>query len=57
VDRRRLQATKLRGAQKTLGAQGIAVEILLAQPKDWNGKPGFLAPDPEGLKEPKNALR
>jgi hypothetical protein len=27
-------------------AQGIEVEILLAKPKDWNGKPGpALAPD------------
>jgi hypothetical protein len=23
-------------------AQGIEAEILLAQPKDWSGKPGFL---------------
>jgi hypothetical protein len=27
--------------ENPLGAQGIAAEILLAQPKDWSGKPGF----------------
>jgi hypothetical protein len=28
--------------QKARGAQGIEAEILLAQPKDCSGKPGFL---------------
>jgi hypothetical protein len=28
--------------QKARGAQGIEAKILLAQPKDWSGKPGFL---------------
>jgi hypothetical protein len=28
-------------------AQGIEVEILLAKPKDWSGKPGFRREAPE----------
>jgi hypothetical protein len=37
---------KTAGAFRNQNAQGIEVEILLAKPKDWNGKPGpALRPD------------
>jgi hypothetical protein len=36
------QAANLPSANSLPAAQGIEAEILLAQPKDWSGKPGFL---------------